>query len=377
LYCSRITLSDFRNFEHLNLELPNEPVGILGQNAQGKSNLLEAFLVLSIGRGRNNKSLIELIRYEGQRPADFARVRGNVHSNDQSHFIEVVFAPTEKDDPMSSRASRRFKLNGKSQRMSDLPGFLQTVHFAPDDADLLTGSPSIRRRFIDVSLSQMRTNYVRALIDYGRVLGQRNALLRNLKESRRNDSNQLEYWDGQILSLSKLIVDARIDFLARLSKIASHEFSALVGRHDDFQTRYFQSRPTGYENFNGMELFSRLRQKEVGAGMTLVGPHRDDVRLDLNRRPLSKFASRGEQRLAVLSLKLALMKLIGESGNPPVILLDDIFSELDPEHRELVANRILEGSQAFVSAADESQFPSVFLRKSRILKVSGGNAFWE
>jgi len=376
LYCSRITLSDFRNFEHLDLELPNGSVGILGQNAQGKSNLLEAFLVLSIGRGRNNRSLIELVRYGGQRLAEFARVRGNVHSNDKSHIIEMVFAPTEKDDRLSSRASRRFKLNGKPQRMSDLPGFLQTVHFAPDDADLLTGSPSIRRRFIDVSLSQMRSDYMRALIDYGQVLGQRNALLRNLRESRRNDSNQLDFWDGQISSLAELIINGRIDFLTRLSEIASQEFSALVGRNDDFQTGYFQSRPTGYENLSVSELVGRLRQKEVGAGMTLVGPHRDDVTLELNGRPLSRFASRGEQRLAVLSLKLALMKLIGASGNSPVILLDDIFSELDPEHRELVADRIPEESQAFVSAADESQFPSAFLREARILKVSNGNAIW-
>jgi DNA replication and repair protein RecF len=377
VYCRRLELVDFRNFAALELDLPAGPVLVLGRNAQGKSNLLEALLALASGRGRSHRTLAELIRTVDGAPRPFARIRAEVAATDRATRLELVFAlnPTEDGGP-GRRASRRVVVDGKPRRASELLGQLNAVHFSPDDIDLLGGAPSERRRFLDVAISQVDRNYVRDLVDYGRVLSQRNALLRELRE-RGGDAAGLEFWDGKLVELGGRIVATRQRFVGALNDLGAAAYEELAGAGESLRVEYVMS---GADTADGRPLDSlaNLRGREIQRGQTLVGPHRDDLETLVEGQPAAAFASRGQQRLVVLSLRLAEMEWLGgAAGESPVLLLDDIFSELDPEHRAAVIARMPKGAQVLVTAADDAQVPEAFRTDAAVLRVRAGHADWE
>ncbi len=377
MYCRRLELVDFRSFAGLELDLPAGPVLVLGRNAQGKSNLLEALLALASGRGRSHRTLAELIRTVDGVPRPFARIRAEVAAKDRATRLELVFAlnPTEDGQP-GRRASRRVVVDGKPRRASELLGQLNAVHFSPDDIDLLGGAPAERRRFLDVAISQVDRDYVRDLVDYGRVLSQRNALLRDLRE-RGGGGEGLEFWDGKLVELGGRIVATRQRFVVGLNDSGAAAYRELAGPDESLRVEYGLA---GADEDGGLPLDSlaELRGREIQRGQTLVGPHRDDVEMLVDGQPAAAFASRGQQRLVVLSLRLAEMEWLGEAaGEPPVLLLDDIFSELDPEHREAVIARMPAGAQVLVTAADDAQAPAAFRNDAAVLRVRAGHADWE
>jgi len=377
VYCRRLELVDFRSFAGLELDLPAGPVLVLGRNAQGKSNLLEALLALASGRGRSHRTLAELIRTVDGVPRPFARIRAEVAAKDRATRLELVFAlnPTEDGQP-GRRASRRVVVDGKPRRASELLGQLNAVHFSPDDIDLLGGAPAERRRFLDVAISQVDRDYVRDLVDYGRVLSQRNALLRDLRE-RGGGGEGLEFWDGKLVELGGRIVATRQRFVVGLNDSGAAAYRELAGPDESLRVEYGLA---GADEDGGLPLDSlaELRGREIQRGQTLVGPHRDDVEMLVDGQPAAAFASRGQQRLVVLSLRLAEMEWLGEAaGEPPVLLLDDIFSELDPEHREAVIARMPAGAQVLVTAADDAQAPAAFRNDAAVLRVRAGHADWE
>ncbi len=376
MYCRRLELVDFRNFAGLELDLPVGPVLVLGRNAQGKSNLLEALLALASGRGRSHRALAELIRTINGGPRPFARIRTKVAAKDRASRLELVFAlnPTE-DGQTGRRASRRVVVDGKPRRTSELLGQLNAVHFSPDDIDLLSGAPAERRRFLDVAISQVDRDYVRDLVDYGRVLSQRNALLRELRE-RGGDGTGLEFWDGKLVELGGRIVATRQRFVGGLNDSGATSYRELAGPAESLRVEYVMA---GMMD-GGLPLDSleELREREIQRGQTLVGPHRDDVAMLVGGQPAAAFASRGQQRLVVLSLRLAEMEWLGRAaGEPPVLLLDDIFSELDPDHRAAVIARMPKGAQVLVTAADDAQAPEAFRTDAAVLRVRAGHAMWE
>ena len=377
MYCRRLELVDFRSFAGLELDLPAGPVLVLGRNAQGKSNLLEALLALASGRGRSHRTLAELIRTVDGVPRPFARIRAEVAAKDRATRLELVFAlnPTEDGQP-GRRASRRVVVDGKPRRASELLGQLNAVHFSPDEIDLLGGAPAERRRFLDVAISQVDRDYVRDLVDYGRVLSQRNALLRDLRE-RGGGGEGLEFWDGKLVELGGRIVATRQRFVVGLNDSGAAAYRELAGPDESLRVEYGLA---GADEDGGLPLDSlaELRGREIQRGQTLVGPHRDDVEMLVDGQPAAAFASRGQQRLVVLSLRLAEMEWLGEAaGEPPVLLLDDIFSELDPEHREAVIARMPAGAQVLVTAADDAQAPAAFRNDAAVLRVRAGHADWE
>ena len=377
MYCRRLELGDFRSFAGLELDLPAGPVLVLGRNAQGKSNLLEALLALASGRGRSHRTLAELIRTVDGVPRPFARIRAEVAAKDRATRLELVFAlnPTEDGQP-GRRASRRVVVDGKPRRASELLGQLNAVHFSPDDIDLLGGAPAERRRFLDVAISQVDRDYVRDLVDYGRVLSQRNALLRDLRE-RGGGGEGREFWDGKLVELGGRIVATRQRFVVGLNDSGAAAYRELAGPDESLRVEYGLA---GADEDGGLPLDSlaELRGREIQRGQTLVGPHRDDVEMLVDGQPAAAFASRGQQRLVVLSLRLAEMEWLGEAaGEPPVLLLDDIFSELDPEHREAVIARMPAGAQVLVTAADDAQAPAAFRNDAAVLRVRAGHADWE
>ncbi|MDP6757466.1 MAG: DNA replication and repair protein RecF [Chloroflexota bacterium] len=374
MYCRRLELVDFRNFAALELDLPAGPLLVLGRNAQGKSNLLEALLALASGRGRSHRTLAELIRTVDGAPRPFARIRAEVAASDRATRLELVFAlnPTEDGGP-GRRASRRVVVDGKPRRASELLGQLNAVHFSPDDIDLLGGAPAERRRFLDVAISQVDRNYVRDLVDYGRVLSQRNALLRELRE-RDDDAAGLEFWDGKLVELGGRIVATRQQFVGALNDSGAAAYEELAGAGESLRVEY---RLVGAGEDGGLplDLLANMRTREIQRGQTMVGPHRDDLEMLVDGQPAAAFASRGQQRLVVLSLRLAEMEWLGGvAGESPVLLLDDIFSELDSEHREAVIARMPKGAQVLVTAADDAQVPEAFRSDAAVLRVRAGHA---
>ena len=376
MHCRRLELVDFRNFAGLELDLPAGPVLVLGRNAQGKSNLLEAVLALASGRGRSHRTLAELIRTIDGGPRPFARIRAEVAAKDRATRLELVFAlnPTEDGQP-GRRASRRVVVDGKPRRASELLGQLNAVHFSPDDIDLLGGAPAERRRFLDVAISQVDRDYVRDLVDYGRVLSQRNALLRELRE-RGGDGAGLEFWDGKLVELGGRIVATRQRFVGRLNDSGATSYRELAGPAEPLRVEYVMA--SMMDARLPLDSLAELRGREIQRGQTLVGPHRDDVAILVDGQPAAAFASRGQQRLVVLSLRLAEMEWLGRAaGEPPVLLLDDIFSELDPDHRAAVIARMPKGAQVLVTAADDAQAPEAFRTDAAVLRVRAGHADWE
>ncbi len=372
MYCKSLELLDFRNFAGLFLDFPDGPIAVLGRNAQGKSNLLEALLALASGRGRSHRLLSELILTAGGRPRPFARIRAEIAARDRQTRLELVFAfAPDADGEPGRRASRRVVVDGKPRRVSSLLGHLNAVHFSPDDIDLLAGSPAERRRFLDVSISQVDPNYVRDLVDYSRVVSQRNALLRDLRE-RRGAAEPLDFWDGKLIEFGERLVLARRQFVESLNREASLAYRELAGDDESLSVEYSTA---GGESLSSLAEF---RAREIERGQTLFGPHRDDLEITIDGQSAAAFASRGQQRLVVLSLRLAELEWLSRAaGESPVLLLDDIFSELDPGHREAVIARIPNTAQVFITAADDAQVPVNFRGRAAVLRVNAGNANWE
>lgn len=252
-------------------------------------------------------------------------------------------------------ARKRIRVNGVARRAAALAGSLRTVLFAPEEMLLVAGSPSLRREAVDRLASQRSPAYVRELSAYGRALQQRNGLLRRIREEQAG-RDELRFWDAALLDAGAAVLTERHRLLAALdgpiaaahAEIAPEE--AAVGR---LSLRYQTNAPQQAGETPREALTRRLAEtadKEIWNGTTLVGPHRDDVVFEMDGRPLAQFASRGQQRTAILAFKLAEVDLLTElDGHPPLLLLDDVFSELDPERRSHLVRRIAELPQAFVT----------------------------
>ena len=289
---------------------------IVGPNASGKTNILESIFLLSTGKSFRASVEAEMIGYD----ADLAKVKGD--------GLEIMITRGDNGWPR-----KKFLVNGVSKRLIDFAGNLKVVLFGPWDLDLVTESPSLRRKFLDTVLSQVDREYRRSVLSYEKGLRQRNRLLFRIREEGLSRS-QLLFWNQLLIKNGNYLSEKRrefIDFVNEGGKIRlDYDASAISeGRLEQY------------------------KEEEVAAATTLVGPHRDDFVFFDQDRDLSKYGSRGEQRMAVLWLKLAELSFIEEkSGERPTLLLDDIFSELDHEHRKVVM-KLAEKQQTIITTADE------------------------
>jgi DNA replication and repair protein RecF len=264
--------------------------------------------------------------------------------------IEVVLTRTG-----SGGARKRIRVNGVARRAPALVGALRTVLFAPEEMLLVIGSPSVRREAFDRLAGQRSPAYLRDLATYGRALQQRNGLLRLIREEQAS-RDELRFWDATFLESGSAVVAERLRLLDALAEPLAHAHAEIApeeGAAGRLGLRYATNAPREPGESPRDALTRRLAEtaeKEVWNGTTLVGPHRDDVTFVLDERPLATFASRGQQRTAILALKLAELDLLTAlDGRPPLLLLDDVFSELDPERRAHLVRRIAELPQAFVT----------------------------
>lgn len=343
---SRLLLTDVRAYATLDASFGAGPQLVWGPNAAGKTSLLEAMVLLARGGSHRTTTDVELVRWG----ADVARVEGHAGQD----AVEVALV-RPGSIAAASGARKRIRVNGVARRAAALSEKLRVVLFAPEDMLLVVGSPSLRRAVLDQLASSLFPAYAAELATYGRALQQRNGLLRAIRDETAS-REELRYWDRPFLDAGGAVVATRHELLARLAaplasahgEIAPEEASAGA-----LGLEYVTNAPAGPDETPRDALARRLAEtaeKELWNGTTLVGPHRDDVAFTMAGRDLSAFASRGQQRTAILALKLAELDLVtAGDGRPPLLLLDDVFSELDPARRAHLVRRIAELPQAFVT----------------------------
>lgn len=375
---THLTLHNFRNFVRLDLDLSPGVTILQGDNAQGKTNLLEAIYYLATTRSPHAGAERELVNWLAgeQEPLPYARLVGRVERGTAELTIEITLTQQPNS---GERYRKQMRLNGVNKRAMDLLGQLNVVLFLPDDIALVFGSPGRRRRYLDATLCQIDPAYCRALSRYNRVVTQRNALLRDLRE-RGGDPGQLAFWDRRLVEHGAYLVFRRGEAIEALDRLAHLVHSDLTDGAERLHLSYQPSVEGLTEGDVAAvgEAFhtqlTALRQREVAAGMTLVGPHRDEVRFMIDDVDAGVYGSRGQQRTAALALKLAEVDLMRqETGERPVLLLDDVLSELDPHRRRFLIRCLNDGpQQALITTADLNAIPAAFLRRCRLWHVKMG-----
>ncbi len=342
----KLTLRNFRNYEETVLT-PHEGVNLFfGANGSGKTNLLEAIHYCALGKSHRITGDQSAVRI-GE---SFAVCSVSVRSGSVKRELSVRLVPNEA-------AKKMILLDQKQiRRFSDMMGCLQCVIFSPEDLGLIREGPSVRRRYLDMMTSQVNRGYFIALQQYRAGLEQRNAVLKNMRADPRQNAGLLEVFEQAMAGPAAVIVEERKRVVEMLSSLAAETYRGISGREEEaFQASYHSA---FRESENVQEDFIRVmrenREEDLRLGVTSAGPHRDDLNLSLNRKNMKVYASQGQIRTAALSLKLAQMKALRQmSGEPPVLLLDDVMSELDRERRMRLVREISD-YQTFITCTDES-----------------------
>ena len=364
-----ITLRNFRNYGQVTFA-PHEGVNLFfGANGSGKTNLLEAIHYCALGKSHRVTGDQGVVRI-GE---SFAACGVSVRTGSVRREITVRLVPNET-------AKKVILLDHKQiRRFSDMMGCLQCVIFSPEDLGLIREGPSMRRRYLDMMISQVNRGYFIALQQYRSGLEQRNALLKSLKANPRENRGLLDVFEQAMAGPAAAIVAGRRKTLALLSGLAAETYRGISGRdQEEFQVSYhsaFREEEDTEQQF--IRLMEENREEDIRLGVTTAGPHRDDLNLSLNRKNMKVFASQGQIRTAALSLKLAQMKALRSmSGEAPVLLLDDVMSELDKERRTRLVREISD-YQTFITCTDESDLELESERRIYHVSAPEGTALLE
>ncbi len=357
-----LKLKDFRNYNDLYLEFENALNIIYGNNAQGKTNIIEAIFLCAAGRSHRTSRDAELIR----NTASCYYIDLLIEKDKDEQEIEVRYSQEER---------KKIRINEiPIKRLGDLMGHLNAVMFSPEDLLIIKQGPAERRRFIDITLSQLRPSYFFDLQKYAKILYQRNSLLKEVS-IKKSLVPTLEIWDEHLIQTSVKIMKARYDFVRRLSEKASERHKKLTNGEESLKITYEPSFACNMEEDKLKENFYRLieknREKEIYKGTTILGPHRDDINIELNSESTKIYGSQGQQRTSVLSMKLAEIDIIKEETDDfPVLLLDDVLSELDDRRQEFLLESI-DGMQTFITCT-EKRFYRKNDDKAAFFYVEGG-----
>ena len=351
-----LKLHDFRNYEELTLA-PHPGINILfGQNGSGKTNLLEAVHYCALGRSHRTSMDREVVRKGAAMSACGVQVRKAGVKVD----VAVKLTPGE------SRKKQIFLERKKADRLSDMMGKLQCVIFSPEDLMLVKEGPSVRRRFVDMLLSQLSTGYFVALQQYNKALEQRNAILKEIKRGNHRDTAMLDAFEDAMAKPCQSIITLRKKVIEQVAACAAEKYRSISGREQEqFLMRYLCCLQSTEDIAGQVKAQLRKnRQEDVFRGTTTFGVHREDIALTLSGREMKLFASQGQIRTAALSMKLAQLEVFRQqTGEPPILLLDDVMSELDMTRRTRLLEEI-SGVQTFITCTDESDLEGCRERRS-------------
>jgi DNA replication and repair protein RecF len=395
MHLKHVSLTNFRNFARLDVDLPASMVLTLGGNAQGKTSILEAIYFLASFASFQTHTDRQLVNFvEARNPLAVTRLVGDYVRTGIKHRMEVrlVLEPTGTN---GQRLRKEILLDGVKKPANDVIGHFNAVIFIPQMSQIIEGGPEERRRYLNMALSQAVPSYAGVLSEYGQALAQRNALLKALGENG-GDAHQLEVWDETLARLGARIMSWRIAAVQQIERLAArihHELShgrEILRLH--YQPAYDPlAAPSGQI---GMRLttevdrsaisteevqagflarLAALRSEEIARGMTVIGPHRDELRFLGNGIDLGEYGSRGQMRTTLLALKLAEVAWMKErTGEWPVTLLDEVMAELDPQRRHDLLRYVQDGEQVMLTATDGGMFAQDFRDKAEIWNVAEG-----
>jgi DNA replication and repair protein RecF len=365
-----LVIRNLRGYAALDMEFTSGPQLIWGPNAAGKTTLLEAVVLLGLGKSHRTTTDSELIRWG----ADYLRIEGVVGRAGEGASVASEVA---LEVAFQAGGRKRIQINGVPRRPAVLAEHLRTVLFAPEEMLLVIGPPALRRTALDTLTAPHDRSYASNLATYGRALQQRNSLLRAIREGLA-ERDQLRLWDEPFLTAGAAIVAARLRLLDVLTAPVAAAHREIAPAEEPLTISY-SSNASPLPGEGPREALARrlgeTSDKEIWNGSTLVGPHRDDLVFALGGRDLSTFASRGQQRTAILALKLAELDLLTAlDGKPPLLLLDDVFSELDPARRGHLVRRIAELPQALITTTHPDDIDTDLRRQARAWRVIPGGA---
>jgi DNA replication and repair protein RecF len=411
VFLHHLSLTHFRNYSHAKLELPSSVSLFQGDNGQGKTNLLEAIYFLATTRSLRAGSDREMVNWEAaEEPIPFARVEAGVRRERGDLKVEIVIradrmsrhgSALEEGGGVVGELSKRIKVNGVAKRALDLVGLINVVVFSPQDLDLIGGAPSGRRRHLDISNCQVDRRYCHALQQYNRVLSQRNHLLKQIREGRQTPET-LEFWTEELVKHGGYLLSRRLAGIAALNARIDRYFRRLTGTgkrlridyrstveevlgqrqdteaqgHGDTEAEDVETEEEDRQKEMFRKALRRYQRRETMQGVSLLGPHRDDLVFRADGIDVGVYGSRGEQRAVALALKLAEVDFMqATTGERPILLLDDVMSELDPSRQRLMLATLDLSGQTIITATDLHPFSPDFLADAALFRVEQGRLF--
>lgn len=367
MWLKALELRNFRNYESLLLTDLSPRVNIfVGQNAQGKTNVIESILLLSVGKSHRTNRDAELVRFE----QETASLQGMVERADRNFRLELHVLPKGK----------KSKVNGVEKRkMSDFVGHLNVVMFAPEDLQLIKGGPQQRRRFLDVEIGQVSPQYLYNLTQYQKVLLQRNNLLKEIAKNGGKGEEMLAIWDEQLAVYGAKVIAKRLEYVDKLEAFAKDIHMRISGGKEELSFRYVNSIDPGTGvpfdlNERYVAELQRKKKPDLMRGTTSVGPHRDDLEVRINGLAVQTYGSQGQQRTASLSIKLAEIELIrSEVGEYPILLLDDVLSELDESRQLHLVESMGERVQTLITTTSTFGMEQFLQQEAHIYRVEQGS----
>ncbi|MEA5580964.1 DNA replication/repair protein RecF [Nodularia harveyana UHCC-0300] len=372
MYLKNLHLRQFRNYQDQKVAFTAAKTILVGNNAQGKSNLLEAVELLATLRSHRMGRDRDFIQ-EGQ---DLAQINATLERENGVNDLTLT---------LRRNGRRSVAINGESvRRQMDFLGVLNAVQFSSLDLDLVRGGPDVRRNWLDTLLIQLEPIYAHILQQYNQVLRQRNAFLKQVRDSTApstdgvNPLSTLAIWDAQLVTTGTKVIRRRDRAIQRLAPIAAAWHASISGSTEALHINYLPSVPVPETNPEEIQpaFLTKIQQRsaaELYRGTTLVGPHRDEVELIINQTPARQYGSQGQQRTLVLALKLAELELIEQVvQEPPLLLLDDVLAELDPFRQNQLLDAIQDRFQTLITTTHLSSFDAQWLNSSQILYVKSG-----
>ncbi|WP_413628026.1 DNA replication/repair protein RecF [Fructilactobacillus vespulae] len=363
---NELKLRNFRNYDEADVQFSPGVNVLIGQNAQGKTNLLEAIYVLALTRSHRANGNRDLIKWEDK----VARIWGVVQRSAGKTQLELTL----------SQKGKQAKVNHIEQaKLSSYIGQLNIILFAPEDLKIVKGSPQIRRRFMDIEFGQMSNKYLYNISQYRRILKQRNIYLRQLHFKKAKDLVYLDVLSEQLATFAAEIIYQRVQLLGKLQAWSQKIHSEISQQQETLKFKYMTSLKR--ENLGSpeqiyqilLEKFKANHEKEVHQGTTIFGPHRDDLRFSVNGKDVAQFGSQGQQRTAALATKLAEIDLMKEeTGEYPVLLLDDVLSELDESRQTHLLTDIQDKVQTFLTTTSLSGVATNLIHNPKLFKIKDG-----
>lgn len=366
MYIEQLMLKNYRNYEQLDITFQNKVNVILGENAQGKTNVMESIYVLAMAKSHRTSNDKDLIRWD----EEYAKIEGRVKKRNGPLPMQLII----------SKKGKKAKYNHIEQKkLSQYIGNMNVVMFAPEDLHLVKGSPQLRRRFIDMEIGQISPLYLHDSGIYQKVLRQRNSYLKLLQSKKTADETMLDILTEQFIEVAVKIITKRFEFLALIENWAKPIHHGISRGQETLEIVYKPSVDVSEDQqLSKMievfeEKYQQSKKREVDRGVTLFGPHRDDLLFLVNDRDVQTFGSQGQQRTTALSVKLAEIELIrSEVGEYPILLLDDVLSELDDYRQSHLLNTIQNKVQTFVTTTNIEGVDHQTLNDASVFQVKSG-----